>query len=703
MSKRRSLRQVVDRKRKRSIYQEPDTDEDLDDFRGGIDDDFVPAVQPSGLQSSHRPRRRRQFTSTRPTTVQCSVNVMPSVAATKPSRRRKRQRATEKASSQAEKHRLETTPFAGPSDGKIPDWASLPIDILRDIFVFAWASMNEQTADSTANVKWLMRTAIICRRFAIPALEAFYQSPLLLTSLAPHSLLEILQVPPKRLYMDYKVKVRELVIDVRRLAYSAHNKPPFALDSLARELPRLQSLEILHPVDTPPYRSVKLSRWTYPDNLFSALDECGARLKRWRWNRDMLSPGLADNIYDCMLRIHTRPSFANLKCLVVCGYVVNKSPDRVLPKGVTGAEAPELASAISALPLLEDLTFISCDIIYNQFLEHIPRNLKRLELTNCLEVTSVMLTSYFAVGGSQLQKLTLNHNPALDLAYLQHLESLCPQLQSLSMNLTYYSERVNSNDAWAMYDQLLATDQIPAWPSTLRHLDLIHLQKFDADAAENLFRSLVDSAAKLPDLRYLRLQAHINIPWRDRAGFRDRWIERLQKAYLRRSESPDLSHGSLRQFRLRKQDVARQAVYENTSNGQQHYDMPASNADALLRRSLSHVRVTPRKPPLDAENYAELISSPEKSDKRQTRRSARVESQTASLLAEESADELVESIPEDVTEPFVQGLCDVVDIRIDNQRPRENQYTEANFLDSEPSGDEDWRSGAEQSEEDYAW
>ena len=39
---------------------------------------------------------------------------------------------------------------------------------------------------------------------------------------------------------------------------------------------------------------------------------------------------------------------------------------------------------------------------------------------------------------------------------------------------------------------------------------------------------------------------------------------------------------------------------------------------------------------------------------------------------------------------FVQGMCDIVELRIDNLRPTENQFTEADFLDSEPDEDGDW-------------
>jgi hypothetical protein len=54
---------------------------------------------------------------------------------------------------------------------------------------------------------------------------------------------------------------------------------------------------------------------------------------------------------------------------------------------------------------------------------------------------------------------------------------------------------------------------------------------------------------------------------------------------------------------------------------------------------------------------------------------------------------------------FVQGLCQVVDVRIDNQRPREELFSERDFLDSERSGDEDWTEEADIEFEDsrHAW
>jgi hypothetical protein len=52
----------------------------------------------------------------------------------------------------------------------------------------------------------------------------------------------------------------------------------------------------------------------------------------------------------------------------------------------------------------------------------------------------------------------------------------------------------------------------------------------------------------------------------------------------------------------------------------------------------------------------------------------------------------------------VQGMCEVVDFKIDNLRPTEKQFREADFLDSEPEGDEDWDGTNEGGGNDgYAW
>lgn len=53
----------------------------------------------------------------------------------------------------------------------------------------------------------------------------------------------------------------------------------------------------------------------------------------------------------------------------------------------------------------------------------------------------------------------------------------------------------------------------------------------------------------------------------------------------------------------------------------------------------------------------------------------------------------VESAESDRDEAFVQGMCERVDINIDNMRPSEMMFREDDFIDSEISGDEEWTGG----------
>jgi hypothetical protein len=48
-------------------------------------------------------------------------------------------------------------------------------------------------------------------------------------------------------------------------------------------------------------------------------------------------------------------------------------------------------------------------------------------------------------------------------------------------------------------------------------------------------------------------------------------------------------------------------------------------------------------------------------------------------------------------------MCNVVKIRIDNQRPTETQFNEADFLDDELSGDEDWAGADWEPPDRHAW
>jgi hypothetical protein len=706
-SKRRSARQATTRKR--SIYAEPETD---DDFAAGSGpDETYNNVEEEEAVSAPAPKKRKTARHRPQTRSTAKSSIKSSFQVGKP-------RKANGKSMNAEEMKIVI-----PSDNKIPDWTSLPVDILRDIFIFASTPIHDQiqASNAAANVTWLMRSALTCRAFSQPALEAYYQSPALLTTYHPHHLLDLLRMPKEKRYLDYNVKVKRLEVDVRRVAYVAHNKPTFKVASLIPELPQLQHMEILHPRHLPPYRPCNIQKWAFkPMEMFEAMEEAKLRMKTWRWSRDMIPKSEQGRLYHMMTKAHSIKTFASVEHLIVCGFNVTDSAEPSEEEmghlAGTSAQPPGLATAISKLAKLRDLSFITCDVIMDKFLQRLPTNLARLELSNCLEITSDIMRDFFTTSASQLRELVLNHNAALNLSFLQVLKTSCPRLEVLMIDLHYYSEKLLVNDADPLYDVLLGADEVPTWPTTLRQLSITHAQKLPVEGAQNLFRSLIDAAPELPDLRHLTIHTHINIPWRDRVDFREQWTERLERVFLRKVTEPNKHLASLKSFRLWKES---QRIPPPSNRDELGLDFSNDNLSdydvAPTARRLSHVRVSPHKATGDTEVYSD--SSPAAPP----RRSARVAtthsqhsaagSATASPPAEVSDSEEEASGSGDdknwrkMKEKFIQGMCEVVDVKIDNQRPREDQFKEADFLDEEPSGDEDWKEGGSEEEEEgsYAW
>lgn len=682
-TKRRSNRQAATRKR--SKYVDPDTDDDFETSDAEADHSPDQLHHAQAEAQAPVPKRRKVTRKThRPQTRSKAAKAKPKTQTRIIGQTRKpRATAAEKA---------DAAKFKGPSDGKIPEWTSLPSAILRDIFVFA-----SQPFDGDS-VSWLHNAAHTCRAFAEPALEAYYYSPAFLNTLHPHRLLELLRIRDGR-YIHYNTKVKSLEIDMRKLSYTAHGRPLFDLSELVAELPQLRHLQVTNPIDEPPYRRMKTQQWWYPGNLFTTLAQHGQRLRTWRWSRDMVAD--PSQLYPAMASVHEGQAFQDLETLVVCGYDAEDSPASTILSENGEETVLDMPWAIAKLPNLKDLTFVSCNIVRDDFLTKLPANLERLELVNCWKVDSDMLTEYLLQNGAQLREIILSHNVTLNLTFLTSLATSCPRLETLVVDGHYYSERVSINDAEPEYNELLTASDVPSWPTTLRHLSLLQLQKWSQEAGTNFFRSLVEGAQSLPDLRHLAIQAHIDIPWRDRAGFRDTWTARLQQVFLRRGKPPHPYHGSKRQFELYKQ------VKEK--NGGKDVDDDVFDA-ALNPNRVSHVQVTPHKATGDTDTYDSDVASSPTEKPLPTRRSTRVKHRQPSTEPENASDDDSDTAPDGAGEQngtslFVQGLCNVVDVRIDNQRPRENMFTEQDFLDSERSGDEDWNEGADMEFEDdrYAW
>ena len=673
--KRRSARHH----RKRSLYYEPETDEEDVELLGQLDSDDDTAWGIDSFPARRAPKRLKTGErKVKPKTRSQSHKAAASRNKGKVTAAKKR-RTRELGTAPGKKEKKDVG-FVGPSDGIIPAWTSLPLAILRDIFVFASQPGPGQVASETwgSRMTWLLRAARTCRAFALPALEAFYQAPALRTRAQPHHLLELVRIPERDSFINYKVKVKRLEIDFRLLDSS--RKSTFDLSALVKELPRLQHLEITHPDDEPPYRPCKYPRWTYPANLFDTLESSGIRLKSWRWQTLFMSTKMRSDQHDEInMRLNQGEGFPYLERLVMCGFDATFDGENWRPGGKNVVTA-----AMSRMPFLKDLSFVSCQVFED---EVFPRSVERLEITHCdIEADGLLLL--LESRGARLRELVLNHNQDLDMSFLVSLKRVCPQLEVLKVNVTVYSESDHFDDA-PCYDELLSTEHIPTWPTTLRHLELGNLMRWNADAARNLFSSLVDSAEHLPDLRHLFLQAHIGIPWRDRAGFRDHWVELLQRVFLRRSTEPLPHMGSLRQYQLWKET---HPAHRGSVDSHPAHPIP-------MQRKAS----SPSTHDTDLSSEAAHPLPPRRSVRVASTRAARATPTDEGPPPSTASERPSTRDQPDPAGLHIQGLCTVVDVRIDNQRPRENQYTEAHFWDSEPSGDEDWVDGAVLEDRTHAW
>jgi len=703
--KRRSSRQATTHKR--PAYVDPDTDDDdadiTDDDSDSADEHYNQEPQTKRSKTSISGRTR----SAQPGTNDPADPPLPKPSPTPKEVTRARARpkrqvttrssAVRKVTSLVGRPRIRkfgnrkqrTTAIAPstpvvPSDGKIPPWQTLPFEILLQIFQYAYTPGSHT---------WLIRTARkVSRAFAEPALTAFYQSPTLPTTFHLESLNTLVQIPVEKTFMNYKVKIKRLELGIRAFVDRKDDTIAVDLGSLVAELPNVNEISIFSLQDAPPYRRHGLPRWRYPTSLYESLDVHGRKLKSWRWNslfiREARTQQSPEPMFQYMRNAHLRPSFQALQHLELLEFSAfgRLASDHQ-------AHEIEMAEIINLLPNLKSLEMVSCDMIHVGFTDSLTQSLTRLRIANSPGLSSDDLHAYLSKQGScQLEELILDHNVRLDLAFLPTLAQTCPCLKVLKMDLHYYSQHHAVNDADAKYDYLLGADEHPTWPKTIQEIELVHLQKWSHEGAQNLFKSLIDSAEHMPDLRKLVLQAHINISWRDRVAFREQWIERLRRVFLDKTY-PDPHLSSFKAWR--RYNGIRDTLPERT---------PPTPQGA---RRLSHVEV-------DAQKNQRRASDSGSSSNRRSKRIA--ETEAAATLRLRRSGSVTDAISisdggspvtvgdwRSTPEHYIQGLCDIVDIRIDNQRPREEQFNENDFLDSEESGDEDWNEGDEMPDEGYAW
>ncbi|KAK0706582.1 hypothetical protein B0T26DRAFT_655967, partial [Lasiosphaeria miniovina] len=572
----------------------------------------------------------------------------------------------------------------------IPDWASLPYHVWVQIFQLAFAALESGSIQNAVN--WLLSTSRIARAVAEPALTVLYYSPPLLTRPMAHKLVSHLSKDPSTTMFNYRPKVKKLSIDVEELAAKTYSGSPLDLKSTIGRLPQLKVIDFHHRKDEAPYRCLDENlRWHYPAGLFEALDVEEAefdmhvpRLAGWRWNRRMMGQELD---LAKIKTLHMLPSFRHLKRLSLVNYQIpslhgtTKEDDE---EAITRDQAyiQSVADAISVLPDLEYLSIETSTVVTDDFLLLLPKTLRTLSLINCWEVTGPGFATYLVSHGQALQNLTLNHCQSLDLSFLAVLGSACPNLQNLCADLKYYNHHEYYNDSDPLYKDVLTVDQIPDWPATLELIDLRNMRKWSAEAAEVFFQSLVDSAAKLLSLRALHLKAMLDIPIRQRSAIRDKWDARLKEVFLRKKTDPlplfSLRDGPVDEEVSPLPKSHRMAVGSPSRRSTRivaQLSNPSSRASSVGR----DLRIWRARP-----SYAEPNTDDED-----------LEAEPDGADYSTSSDEGDARSPTTTTDGFIQGLCDTVEIQLDNQKLTERIYDMNDFMDesnSDDSADEDYGS-----------
>ncbi|KAL2755120.1 hypothetical protein ACRALDRAFT_1064833, partial [Sodiomyces alcalophilus JCM 7366] len=282
---------------------------------------------------------------------------------------------------------------------------------------------------------------------------------------------------------NYRAKIKSLHIDVTR----AHLRDGLADPGLLiQNLTNLTEVRLVHPYDDPPYRNLSAHiRFDYPARLFRAFEVSQwardgdkrhvTRLATWQWNDRMMRKGYVRNL-STVRDLHLTPTFSELRTIHFVNYQMPSwerhkklpAPDDLAQIAADEAYVRELAGCLAVLHHLVDLTFESSTVVGPLLLGLLPTTLKRVQFVNCSFLESPDFAAFLTSHGQRLERLTLNHNHSLNLAFLPILGPTCPNLKELRMNMRCFREHETWGNAAPNYDHLLLPDQVPKWPSSLQ-------------------------------------------------------------------------------------------------------------------------------------------------------------------------------------------------------------------------------------------
>lgn len=629
--------------------------------------------------------------------------------------------------------------------GKKMPWQTLPYLIWLSIFDYASRPLVSDTFQPMPSINWLFNVALCCKAFTEPALSTLYYSPPLSPPTRAYRLFEQLATQTDRSTFNYGAKVKYLDVEASgTLLHKYAGQDPIDIGAFFSFTPQLRGVGIHLLSDNPKLRKgVNLSRSTngrgiYQRSMFSILEEHNVALQDWTWNQLL---GRQTLPLPELKEVHNMAPFHTLRKISFVNYEgsINDKAKR---------REDLFAESLSILLNLESLSFRMCSIISDRLMPLLPDNLQTLEILDCTHLKSPALNTFLAAKGRLLKQLILDHNNSLNLSFLADLAQSCPKLEHLKMDLRYFNSFFAVRDSDPKYEVLFAETERPSWPLSLQSLELYHLRKWSLDVAEIFFSSLTDAARLLPNLRQLRIKASLEASgWRDRVEFRDKFTGRLRHVFLRKSSPPKPHLKSIAAFKAFK----KQRSDERRKGRDQKRSIVSSPATQYARKDMASVQLTHVEVPENAAKEEERDSDTplikarrnalEESDSNvpllKVRRSTRVKTQRDDIYTisdsspsrpkvsrrrkrrkgpDDSSSE-DSALEEDVVGLttrsqsheeedglYVQGLCDVVDVLIDNLRPTEEQLKEADFLDEEASGDEDWNGNDDMIWDDhYAW
>lgn len=620
-----------------------------------------------------------------------------------------------------------------PTSNVIPPWQQLEWTVLVQIFEYA-----SYPLDSRSNIRWLLSAGLTCKTFLHPALKALYKCPMpqiISTTMGTKfaNLMRALasDADAALARQDYRrTMVESLVVEVSSLPIHSQTRN-FDVAELIMFLPSLSYVELFHEFDLPPYRKLDLKskKWTYSPELLSAMKaagdgQTGLRLKSWKWSERMMTPDLLEHLQT----IHAWKTFSQLREVSFVNFQVpslKEQKDWNLPEVIEEDKAyiNLVASSLSSITNLKHLVVESSTLVDGQFLSLLPKSIEYLEIINCWEVTADTLSEYLVTHGRQLRGLTLHHNQSLNLTFLPLLGKHCPELRELSIDLLTYSHHEYYKDSDPMYETLLTVSDVPAWPKTIEVIEIEQMAKWDVATAEVFFNSFVDQAADLPKLRRIYIKAMLDVPWRQRSEFRDKWVRKLKRVFLRKAARPRSYH-SLIQWPLSGGGQAVQQVEPSKADAGDEASPPRRSTRIASHIATSVPILAANEAPQNTRKRKRMLTSTTR-DLRQRKRAdlSYRDPDTDEDLDLDGSEESEEEADQEGTSPlssppaspsppsedevFVHGLCDVVNIRFDNQKPREFQWGVEDFLDDDTHDldDAEWTADREVDDDDdnYAW